>query len=138
MFHKLDHIALKVEDITQFSRGFLERGYSLLSEGEYPEVGMKIAFLGKPGETAMELLQVTCSDSPAAGAPMGLHHTAVGVTDIEAAFRDLSESGLYEVEGPVRQGAHARIFFFRVAGSSGTLFECVEQSPGASKESDNE
>ena len=131
MSAEIDHIAIKVSNIDEFSAGLLNLGYSLQSSGFYDEVGMKIAFLGNdsPGKSnTMELLEVIDPSSPIADDPEGLHHLAISVIDIEGSYKMMKESSLYNVEGEIRQGAHCRIFFFRMAGSSQPLFECCEKS----------
>ncbi|MDC7231897.1 MAG: VOC family protein [Spirochaetales bacterium] len=126
----LDHIAVKVSDIESFSSALAGLGYTLESVKQHDEVGMKIAFMAPPSPSAaekMELLEVTDPDSPISGDPEGLHHLAVSVPDIEESYRMMSEDPLYAVEGTIRQGAHTRIFFFRMTGQKEPLFECCEQ-----------
>jgi len=127
MIDSLDHIALKVADIKAISAAFEALGYPLLSVKQHDEVGMKIAFMGGGEKGRMELLEVTDPGSPIAADPCGLHHLAIASDDIEEAYRIMSADPKYLVEGRIRQGAHARIFFFRIAGSDETLFECVEK-----------
>lgn len=137
----IDHIAIKVADIDQFSKGLQALGYSVQSSGQYDEVGMRIAFLGagpseagaseeKKGDSPadrVELLEVIDPSSPIAADPEGLHHLAISVTDIEQRYQEMKDSLLYNVEGTIRQGAHSRIFFFRMAGTEQPLFECCEK-----------
>ena len=133
MSAEIDHIAIKVSDIEEFSAGLINLGYTLQSSGQYDEVGMKIAFLGAESSgksEKMELLEVTDPTSPIASDPDGLHHLAVSVSDIEASYEMMSRSPLYSVEGTIRQGAHCRIFFFRMAGTEQPLFECCEETVG--------
>lgn len=125
----IDHVAVKVADIDRVLRSFEELGYPNSGKIRYDEVGMDIAFLGA-GPGKLELLQAVDSTSPVFSAPEGLHHVAVKVGDIEAAHTRMSESRRFIVEGPVRPGAHSRIFFFRIAGEDGTLYECVESDGG--------
>ncbi|MDC7239384.1 MAG: VOC family protein [Spirochaetales bacterium] len=127
---EIDHIAIKVSDIETFASGLTAMGCTLDSVKQHDEVGMKIAFISGGDKGRMELLQVTDPDSPIAGCPDGLHHIALGVDDIEASHKMMSESPLYSVEGNVRQGAHSRIFFYRIIGQEHTLYECTEKSTG--------
>lgn len=131
MSAEIDHIAIKVSDIEEFSAGLKGLGYSIQSSGLYDEVGMKIAFLGSESacrSDKMELLEVIDPSSPIAADPDGLHHLAISVTDIEESYKMMKNSSLYNVEGEIRQGAHCRIFFFRMAGTTNTLFECCEKA----------
>jgi hypothetical protein len=59
-----------------------------------------------------------------------MHHIAVAVDDIEAAHKQMSDSRRFEVMGEIRQGAHSRIFFYRLAGTQAPLFECTEKHNG--------
>ncbi len=130
MSPEIDHIAIKVSDIESFAEGLKAMGCSVDSVKQHDEVGMKIAFISGGDKGRMELLQVTDSASPLAGCPDGLHHIAMAVEDIEASHRMMSESPLYSVEGNVRQGAHSRIFFYRMKGQEHTLYECTEKETG--------
>jgi hypothetical protein len=49
------------------------------------------------------------------------------VTDIEETYAKMKQSDRFKVQGNIRQGAHSRIFFFKIAGQEEILFECVEQ-----------
>lgn len=140
MSAEIDHIAIKVSDIEEFSAGLKGLGYSLQSSGQYDEVGMKIAFLGsKTGSHSetMELLEVIDPSSPIAADPDGLHHLAISVNNIEESYKMMKNSSLYNVEGEIRQGAHCRIFFFRMAGTAQPLFECCEKAITLANNKDN-
>ena len=127
----IDHVAIKVSDMEAFTAAMKEMGYPLtIPPKQYDEVGMKIAFMGGEGDSRMELFEVTSPDSPAADSPEGMHHIAVAVDDIEAAHAMMKDSPRYEVMGEIRQGAHSRIFFYRVAGTQAPLFECTEKQHG--------
>lgn len=134
MIEGIDHIALKVADIEESAAAFRELGYPLSSVEQHDEVGMKIAFLGDKDSGRMELMEVTSPDSPIAGDPDGLHHLSIAVADIDAAFAKMSADPLYRVQGAVRQGAHSRIFFFRIAAQPETLYECAEAAKEVSRE----
>ena len=88
---------------------------------------MRIAFLNKkPGATSVELLEPIHPSSPIAKDKDGLHHIGVRVENIEQAYATMKNNSRYEVVGNIRQGAHSRIFFFRMTGHGHTLFECIE------------
>jgi len=127
----IDHIAIKVADIDAVGRAFEELGYTRQGTKRFEEVAMDISFLGK-GSGKLELLQPFDPSSPIFNDPDGLHHVAIGVENIENTHVKMSESRRFTVEGPVRRGAHARIFFFRIAGDEKTLYECVETETGES------
>lgn len=125
MIKNLDHIAVKVTDLSSVCRAFENLGFHCNSIEQYDEVGMRIAFLGDR-ETRMELLEVTDESSPIVNDKPGLHHLGIKVKNIEEIYHKMKESDLYEVQGNIRQGAHSRIFFFKIKGQEQVLFECVE------------
>ncbi len=131
MIFDIDHVALKVTDIHTVSGAFEELGYTFQGKTRYEDVAMDIAFLGK-GSGKLELLQPVDSSCPIASDPDGMHHVALKVEDIAAAHSRMSESNRFDVLGPVRRGAHSRIFFFRIPGEENTLYECVESGLGDS------
>lgn len=128
MIKNIDHIAIKVSNLSRVCRTFNVLGIPLEGIKKFPEVGMEIAFLGgKKGQIGMELMTVTDSSSPIDKDPPGFHHVGLKVADIEAAFSKIKASDLFNVEGAIKQGAHARIFFFRLKAQEEILFECVEE-----------
>lgn len=126
MIDHIDHIAIKVTQIEPLLSAFEALGMTCTSVAQYDEVGMRIAFLDSDNNTRMELLEVTRPGSPIVNDADGLHHLGVKVKDIEAVYRQMLENEKYRVMGPIRQGAHSRIFFFKVKGQEEILFECVE------------
>lgn len=127
MIPDIDHIAIKVKSIETCRDAFKELGYPMISVKQHDEVGMKIGFFGE-GSSKLELMEVVDSASPIADHSDGIHHIGMKVEDIEASYLRMNESPLFSVEGEVRQGAHSRIFFFRLTEEPSTLYECVESS----------
>ncbi|HLP47518.1 MAG TPA: VOC family protein [Candidatus Deferrimicrobium sp.] len=125
MIKQLDHIAIKVGNITELCRVFEDLGLCCTDIGQYDEVGMRIAFLGN-SETHLELLEVTNKTSPIANDKAGLHHLGIKVKNIEEVYKKMNESEQFQVLGDIRQGAHSRIFFFKMTEQEEILFECVE------------
>ena len=125
MIKNLEHIAIKVTDLSSVCRALENLGLPCNSIEQYDEVGMRIAFLGDR-ETRMELLEVIDPGSPIVNDKPGLHHLGIKVKNIEEIYNKMKESDLYEVQGNIRQGAHSRIFFFKIKGQEEVLFECVE------------
>ena len=87
---KLDHIGIAVKSIEEGLKYYRDvLGMEYLGEEEVTEQKVRVAFL-KLGESRIELLEPTSSDSPVAkflekrGA--GIHHIAVLVDDIEAVY----------------------------------------------------
>ena len=124
----IHHVSVVVEDIRVAIAAYRGFGMSVEEPTFYPEVDMYIAFAGK-GASRVELVQAAGPASPVAGHTGGLHHLALATTDIENAWRRLDGDDRYRLEGEVRQGAHSRIFFFRIVGDDTTLYECVEATP---------
>lgn len=125
MIKNIDHIAIKVTNLSQVSQALEELGIPCKSMERFDEVGMRIAFLGEH-ETGIELLEVINQSSPIVNEKAGFNHIALKVTDIEAIYDRIKKSDRYKLEGEIRQGAHSRIFFFRIRGQEEILFECVE------------
>lgn len=127
MIEKLDHIAIKVTKLKEVSHVLEEMGLPCNSIEQHDEVGMRIAFLGNRNrETRLELLEVTDNKSPIANDKPGLHHLGIKVKNIEEAYNKMKESDCCHVLGNIRQGAHSRIFFFKIKEQEEILFECVE------------
>ena len=135
MIPDIDHIAVKVKSIETCRDAFKELGYPMISVKQHDEVGMKIGFFGE-GSSKLELMEVVDASSPIAGHPEGIHHIGMKVEDIEASYLRMKENTQFSLEGEIRQGAHSRIFFFRIAGDSSTLYECVESGLPISQKDD--
>ncbi|MCK5059163.1 MAG: VOC family protein [Candidatus Aminicenantes bacterium] len=128
MKNKIDHIAIKVSDLTEVSQALEQVGLFCKSIEQHDEVGMKIAFLGLSEEkTTIELLEVVDPSSPIVNEPTGLHHVGIRVENIEKIYDKMKKGDRYKLEGEIRQGAHSRIFFFRINGHEEILFECVSE-----------
>jgi methylmalonyl-CoA/ethylmalonyl-CoA epimerase len=125
MIKNIDHIAIKVSNLNDVNMALENLGLPCKRIEQFDEVGMRIAFLDA-GETAVELLEVTDPSSPIANDKTGLHHLGIKIKNIEETFDMMKKSDKYRVQGEIRQGAHSRIFFFRIAGQEDILFECVE------------
>jgi methylmalonyl-CoA epimerase len=125
MIEHIDHIGIKVTDLPAVCRAFEEMGVPCNHIEQYDEVGMRIAFLGDR-ESRLELLEVTDPSSPIVDDKPGLHHLGLAVKDIEETYSTMKQSNRFTVQGNIRQGAHSRIFFFKIAGQEDVLYECVE------------
>lgn len=121
----IDHIAIKITNLPMVSRIFEELGLSSTGIVQHDEVGMRIAFLGNH-KTRMELLEVTAETSPIVNDKPGLHHLGIKVRNIETIYEKMKENHRYKVLEDIRQGAHSRVFFFKISGQEEILFECVE------------
>lgn len=131
MLQKINHIGIAVQsiDVTlPFYRDSLNM--SLLGIEEVPEQKVMVAML-EVGESKIELLEPTSSDSPIAkflekNGP-GIHHLAYEVHDLEAAIASLMAAGHRMIDEKPRDGAHGtRIAFLHPKSSSGVLTELCQ------------
>lgn len=126
---RLDHLGIAVRSITG-ARGFYEMlGMAVTHEETVKQEQVRVAMLPM-GESRMELLEPMAEDSVIgrflAKRGEGLHHIAVKVVDVDAAFARLKSSGVRLVSEKVGVGAGGhRYFFVHPASSGGVLVEVV-------------
>ena len=131
---KLDHIGIAVKSIEEGLKYYRDvLGMEYLGEEEVTEQKVRVAFL-KLGESRIELLEPTSSDSPVAkflekrGA--GIHHIAVLVDDIEAALSDHRKAGTRLIDEMPRVGAHNMLIaFVHPKSTGGVLLELCQHPP---------
>jgi methylmalonyl-CoA/ethylmalonyl-CoA epimerase len=83
------------------------------------------------GETSLELLLPTASDSPVAKfletKGEGFHHMALEVEDIHAAVAELKAAGVRLIDETPREGAHgALVAFIHPKATFGLLVELCQ------------
>ena len=122
---EIDHIAILVESLHQTLNSLKVHGVQCLDIGEFPEVGMKIAFAEYNGKI-LELLEVVSEDSPAAKHSKGLHHLAFEVDDLKNWHQTLSADSQFKTS-PIRPGRHGDIFFFELENSNGIQYELMQK-----------
>lgn len=128
---KIDHIGIAVksiEAVLPFYIGSLK--LSLVKYEELVEQGVKIAILDV-GETKIELMEPLSEDSPVGKfinkRGEGIHHVALGVTNIERRIEDIKENGIKVINEEPVQGTHgAKIAFLHPKSAHGVLFEFCE------------
>ncbi len=125
MIGKVDHVAVVVNSLKGSLDAYRLLGLPVKEPVFFPEVEMNIAFAGE-GASRVELVESAGPGSPVHGKPGGIHHIALSTPDIEETHQQLTEDTRFLVEGDIRQGAHSRVFFFRITGEEETLYECVE------------
>src|SRR5215203_599518 len=131
MLNRIYHLGYAVEDI-EASCHFYERNFGAVP-GE-PETVIEqgvVAIMLRVGESRIELLQPSRSDSPVgkflAKRGEGFHHVAFQVDDLEEALRELRESGVELIDEKPRVGAGGtRMAFLHPNGAHGVLTELVE------------
>ncbi|OPL10546.1 MAG: methylmalonyl-CoA epimerase [Firmicutes bacterium ML8_F2] len=131
MFEKVDHIGIAVRDLEKMVRIFRDSlGLEYNGEEEVPEQKVRTAFF-PAGESKIELLQTTDPDGPIgrfiAKKGEGVHHIALGVSDIEAKIRELKEKGIEMIDEKPRYGAGgAKIAFIHPQSTGGVLIELCQ------------
>ncbi len=132
---RLDHIGIAVKSIAA-ARGLYEAlGMRVSAEEMVEHERVKTAMLPL-GETRLELLEATAEDSAVAKFVAkrgeGLHHLAIRVSDVDAAFARLKGNGLRLASECVRVGAGGhRYFFVHPESAGGVLVEIVGEAAGA-------
>ncbi|MCA1739767.1 MAG: methylmalonyl-CoA epimerase [Actinobacteria bacterium] len=131
MLKKIYHLGYAVEDIEAASRFYEEHfGAQVGEPEEVAEQGI-VATMFDVGESKVELVQPTRSDSPVgkflAKKGEGFHHVAFQVDDLEAALKELKENGVELIDEEPRVGAGgAHMAFVHPKGVHGVLTELVE------------
>ncbi|WP_229668603.1 methylmalonyl Co-A mutase-associated GTPase MeaB [Edaphobacter acidisoli] len=126
---RLDHMGVAVRSIAA-ARGFYEAlGLSVTHEETVEHEKVKTAMLPL-GDTRIELLEATEADSVIGRfiekRGEGLHHIAVYVPGVDAAFERMKAQGVRLASNAVRVGAGGhRYFFVHPSSTGGVLLEIV-------------
>ena len=131
MLKKIYHLGYAVEDIEAASRFYEEHFGARVGEPEEVEEQGIVATMFDVGESKIELVQPTRSDSPVGKFLQkkgeGFHHVAFQVEDLEAALAQLKENGVELIDEKPRVGAGgARMAFLHPKDAHGVLTELVE------------
>ncbi len=128
----IEHIGIAVKDLEN-AINLLESSFGLkcYSIEEVREQKVKTAFF-KVGETKLELLGATSSDSPVAKfiekKGEGIHHIAFNVDDVKTALNFAEERGLKPIDDEPRKGAeNLDIAFLHPKSTLGILIELCSQ-----------
>lgn len=128
---KLNHIAVAVNDIEQGRKTFAALFGVLPGDVvEVPDQKVRVCFL-KLGEISIELIAPLADNESLkkflSKRGEGLHHIAVGVTDINAALESYKKSGVRLIDETPRVGAQGhKIAFVHPGSASGVLIELEE------------
>jgi len=135
---KLDHIGIAVRSIDAARGFYASLGIAVSHEETIEHEQVKTAMLPL-GDTRLELLEATAPDSTICRfiekRGEGLHHLAIRLDNIDAAFDRLRADGVRLASDQVRTGAGGhRYFFIHPASTGGILLEIVGDShvPGDS------
>ena len=132
--NKLDHIGIAVKSIEEDLKYYRDvLGMEYLGEEEVTEQKVRVAFL-KLGESRIELLEPTSSDSPVAKflekRGEGIHHIAILVDNIEAALGGHRKAGARLIDETPRIGAHNMLIaFIHPKSTGGVLLELCQHAP---------
>ena len=141
MIKKIEHLGIAVESI-ETSLPIFE---TLFSTSCYKQEiveseGVRTAFL-RVGESKIELLEATHSDSPIAKflskSKGGFHHVAFEVDDLDAELKRLSAAGFVLIHESPKDGAdNKRIAFLHPKSTHGILVELCQEKTESSGVSD--
>lgn len=130
----LDHVGVAVQNLDEAAAPY--RLLGLTPEGDDEEIasqGVRVRAL-RCGESLLELLEPTTSDSPIRTfldrRGPGMHHLALRADDLENEIARLSTQGARFVSATPRPGRHGtRVVFLHPSWTGGVLVELVEH-PG--------
>ena len=127
---KIDHLGIAVKSIAEARKFYESLGMAVTHEETVPHERVHTAML-PVGESRVELLEATDTESTVAKfigkRGEGLHHVALQVPDIDAAFAELQRQGVRLVSEKVQVGAGGhRYIFVHPASAGGVLIELVE------------
>jgi methylmalonyl-CoA epimerase len=129
---RIDHLGIAVESIAQ-ARGFYEAlGLHVTQEETVEHEGVRVAMIPL-GESRVELLEplgpeTTVGRFLTKRGP-GLHHVALHVDDIDAAWAELQARGVALVSSAVQTGAGGHLYFFVHPKSTGGVLLEICQDP---------
>jgi methylmalonyl-CoA mutase, C-terminal domain len=133
--NRIDHVGIAVTNL-QESVSFYTNVLGLSIEHEEVIADQKVKTVFIPvGDTLIELLEPTASDSPIARflekRGPGIHHIAYAVTDVASALEHAKRSGLRLIDEMPRAGGHGkRIGFVHPKDTNGVLTEFCERISG--------
>jgi methylmalonyl-CoA/ethylmalonyl-CoA epimerase len=131
VIRRIHHIGVAVESLDRARELYVEK--LGLREGERDEVPEQMVrvLVVYAGETRIELLEPTSSESPIAKflakRGPGVHHIAYHVDDVAAGLNLLGERGLALIDAAPRDGAHhTSVGFVHPKATAGVLTELVQ------------
>ncbi len=131
MFKKINHIAIAVNNIEEAAKFYQNvMGLNLSGIEVVKAQKTRVGFF-KIGESNIELVQPSESDSPVAkfleSKGQGIHHICFEVDDVEAEVKAFLGKGAAMVDQKPRPGAHdTKVAFVHPKSSNGVLIELCE------------
>jgi len=132
MIRKIDHIAIAVKDLDSAIPHYRDTlGLTFLGTEEVPDQKVRVAMFDVDG-VHIELLEPLSQESPISAflekKGAGIHHIALGVTDIEEQIAGMQEQGVRMLDTAPRPGAHGtRIAFAHPKSFAGVLVEFCQK-----------
>ena len=129
---KIDHIGIATGGIAEVANFYREAlGLKIEEIEEVAEQKVRVAML-PIGESRIELLEPTTSDSPIskflAKRGPGIHHVAIQVENIRESLRKMKEEGARLIDEEPRTGAGGcLVAFVHPSSTGGVLVELVEK-----------
>lgn len=129
----VDHIGIAVNNLDEAISLYRDvLGLKLEGVHVVEEQKVRVAFFSTGGETRIELLEPTESESPVAKfverRGEGVHHIALKVRNIEAVLEELKGKGLKLVDEKPRIGVGgAKIAFIHPKSTRNVLYELCEK-----------
>lgn len=116
MFRKIEHIGIAVKDLESANNMFTQMAeIGLLKMETVESEGVKVSFF-QVGETKIEFLQATTSESPIAKFieknGEGIHHIAFDVENVSEEMEKLKEKGFRMINEKPKKGADNKIIAF--------------------------
>ncbi len=139
MIKKIEHIGIAVKELDELINTFEKLlGTKCYKIEEVEEQKVKTAFF-KIGESKIELLQATSSDSPIAKfiekRGEGIHHIAFEVENLESKLSELKELNFQLIDDEPKIGAeNFLIAFIHPKSVNGVLTEICQHNLGNNKE----
>jgi methylmalonyl-CoA/ethylmalonyl-CoA epimerase len=128
----VDHIGIAVDNLEEAVELYSTLGLELEGIDIVEDQKVRVAFFSTGGETRIELLEPTETESTIAKFierhGEGVHHIAFEVRDIEAVLRKLRGGGLKLVDEQPRTGVGgAKIAFIHPKSTRRVLYELCEK-----------
>ncbi|MEM1219348.1 MAG: methylmalonyl-CoA epimerase [Bacteroidota bacterium] len=131
MIQRLEHIGIAVRNLAESNALFEQLlGVAPYKEEEVASEAVKTSFF-KTGESKIELLEATSSDSAIAKyldkRGEGIHHIAFEVQDIHQSMNELKEKGFRLLnEAPKRGADNKLVCFIHPKSANGVLVELCQ------------
>lgn len=127
---KVDHLGIAVKSISEARKFYEQIGMHVVGEEVVEHEKVRAAMV-PVGESRFELLEATSEDSAIARfiskRGEGLHHVAVHVNDISAAFEELKSRGVRLISDEIKIGAGGHLYFFvHPSATGGVLLELCQ------------